>query len=552
MMAIICRRIGASSIALALPYALMGLLSQCTQAPDPDPVVAEFEGGTISRAEYEAWLSYNGVLDSQTALEMMTINVALARELERRGDANLPELETVLESQRLSALVRALREHITSKVQVDPEEINRLLAKRPHGFDRPMKMRLHNLYKEHNDDPKERDAAHRQLESLRRRLTQGEDFEALAREFSDSQTRFSGGDLGWVDPNALPSSAAKEVSALKPGQISPVVETGRGYSLFRCDEIQPAQHLSKEETRQRLEQNMLRLQRKKVWDAELEKVRSKLEPVDLDLADLPDPVFLDGRSVSRNLLLAWIQRRVGAMPQTEESVSALIQNWRELQFLASRAEALGLNENPDLRSELRWKRVRLLATHAINQQVKARIQPPTEAELLKSFESHADRFLHPPEYQLAAIYFGRNQEAEHVSKAQRVCAQLQRRELGFAEAALRYSKLESAIAGGDLGWIPSRDLVRWGPVATRVIKQLQNGGFSGAIRLQDGIWAFLKKDTRPPRPMSFEEARNQVEAMLLKPRIQKSEADIRRGLLEQWKVKTFRDQAFASPNQPTP
>lgn len=72
-------------------------------------------------------------------------------------------------------------------------------------------------------------------QELRRRIAEGESFEALAKEFSeDESTRQQGGDLGWF-PQGL-SLLAPEVEdaafSLEPGQASEVVRTSYGYYIL--------------------------------------------------------------------------------------------------------------------------------------------------------------------------------------------------------------------------------------------------------------------------------------------------------------------------------
>ena len=71
------------------------------------------------------------------------------------------------------------------------------------------------------------------------RLRKGMDFEALAREKSiESTTRETGGDLGWVPRGVMTPAFESTVFALKPGQLSEVIETPFGFHVVRVDELQ--------------------------------------------------------------------------------------------------------------------------------------------------------------------------------------------------------------------------------------------------------------------------------------------------------------------------
>lgn len=68
------------------------------------------------------------------------------------------------------------------------------------------------------------------------RARAGEDFAELAKEYSEGPLADSGGDLDWVkidDNLARSRSVLKELS---PGQVSDVVQFGRGYYIFKVEE----------------------------------------------------------------------------------------------------------------------------------------------------------------------------------------------------------------------------------------------------------------------------------------------------------------------------
>ena len=68
--------------------------------------------------------------------------------------------------------------------------------------------------------------------SIREELLLGADFALLARKKSISDSAKSGGALGWVPEDRLPTKIKEAVSKLKPGQISPIIEDGPHYSIL--------------------------------------------------------------------------------------------------------------------------------------------------------------------------------------------------------------------------------------------------------------------------------------------------------------------------------
>ena len=90
--------------------------------------------------------------------------------------------------------------------------------------------------------PAAKAAALAKAESLRVEIEKGGDFEQVAkRESMDPGTKETGGDLGWRRRGQFVPEFERVAFALRPGRLSPVVETTFGYHLIRVDRVQPAE-----------------------------------------------------------------------------------------------------------------------------------------------------------------------------------------------------------------------------------------------------------------------------------------------------------------------
>ncbi|MGW8266284.1 MAG: peptidylprolyl isomerase [Longimicrobiales bacterium] len=115
-------------------------------------------------------------------------------------------------------------------------------------------------------------------ESLRARLEGGEDFEALAREYSeDTGSGANGGDLGSFGKGEMVPPFEEAAFALPVGEISPVVETTFGLHIIRVDErIIPPLGENREQFR-------AQLQNRRVAEAESTYVAGVIEAAEIEV-----------------------------------------------------------------------------------------------------------------------------------------------------------------------------------------------------------------------------------------------------------------------------
>jgi len=87
--------------------------------------------------------------------------------------------------------------------------------------------------------PPDWERARQKARDLARRIAGGAPFEAMAREHSSDESRLKGGDLGFVHRGQLIDEFERALRDLKPGRVSPVVQTIFGFHLLRLVEVRP-------------------------------------------------------------------------------------------------------------------------------------------------------------------------------------------------------------------------------------------------------------------------------------------------------------------------
>ncbi len=91
------------------------------------------------------------------------------------------------------------------------------------------------------------DAAAKKANDVYERAKGGEDFAKLAVAYSNSQTAFDGGALGWRKGSELPTFLTDVIAKLKPGEVSEPLRTPTGYHIIRLNEVRGGSQKAEED-----------------------------------------------------------------------------------------------------------------------------------------------------------------------------------------------------------------------------------------------------------------------------------------------------------------
>jgi peptidyl-prolyl cis-trans isomerase C len=132
----------------------------------------------------------------------------------------------------------------------------------------------------------DRKALYDKMQELLDRARGGEDFAQLATAYSNDSTRVDGGDVGMFRRGQMVPAFEQAAFALKPGEISDIVETPYGLHILKLEERQDARLLPLDEIREQLREHISEERMEAAVKAENERL---LESAEIEiLIPLPD------------------------------------------------------------------------------------------------------------------------------------------------------------------------------------------------------------------------------------------------------------------------
>lgn len=147
---------------------------------------------------------------------------------------------TFREQVRTEMLIQqTLRRGVDANIQVSEQEIDALIESQEDAMDTNAEYRLSHILIQLPQDPTpdDLDKAKKEIEEIRTQAVAGESFTQLAIARSQAQDALEGGDLGWRNKSQMPNMFARQVSTMRPGEISEVLRSGSGFHIFRILDV---------------------------------------------------------------------------------------------------------------------------------------------------------------------------------------------------------------------------------------------------------------------------------------------------------------------------
>ena len=162
----------------------------------------------------------------------------------------------------LRVITRKYMKSVAGNAAVPEAEVKKFYDANPEMFREPEKVRAQIvvvLSKPDDAEPLKADARKR-IEEARKRALAGEDFAAIAKEYSQVPNAGNGGDLGWFHRGETANPVFPRIEDLgfstPVGQITPIFDTPTGLNFMKITEKQPARVLPFDDVKARLALDM--------------------------------------------------------------------------------------------------------------------------------------------------------------------------------------------------------------------------------------------------------------------------------------------------------
>jgi peptidyl-prolyl cis-trans isomerase C len=190
-------------------------------------------------AQKQQMIKQNPQLKEQLLRQLVQSYVIadLAKKAGYEKDADIAEqLEFFKDSFLANVYVKR---EIIDKIQISNDDIKAYYKEHEDELKTPeMVQARHILFRvADNASEEEKQKIFKKAEEILDKIKSGEDFAQLASEFSDDTvTKTNGGDLGVFARGRMVKSFEDAAFALKPGEVSGIVETPFGYHIIKVEE----------------------------------------------------------------------------------------------------------------------------------------------------------------------------------------------------------------------------------------------------------------------------------------------------------------------------
>lgn len=187
----------------------------------------------------------------------------------------LTEAEFKSQLRKQMSIQEFVEKQLVSKIKVTDEETKAYYDANSDKFKQPEQVKASHILMMANakDDDAKKAEARKKIEDVEKRLKNGEDFAELAKAVSECPSKEQGGDLGTFSRGQMVKPFEDKAFALKPGEMSGIVETEFGFHIIKVSDKIPEGKKTYESVKDSLSKYMKDQKLQKEITAYLSKVK---------------------------------------------------------------------------------------------------------------------------------------------------------------------------------------------------------------------------------------------------------------------------------------
>ena len=106
-------------------------------------------------------------------------------------------------------------------------------------------------------------------------IRNGADFANIATEQSDDMSRIKGGDLGVLHAGQMEEEFEAQVRKLKVGEVSPVLETLKGYYIIKLNDKKGPRQIPFEEAKEKIKSHLIEKEKERLYNSWMDGLHAK-------------------------------------------------------------------------------------------------------------------------------------------------------------------------------------------------------------------------------------------------------------------------------------
>lgn len=147
---------------------------------------------------------------------------------------------------------------VKSKVVITDKDVQAYYDRHKDIYGAEKKYHLRNIILRVSEtaDEKEKRIVYNRIKKIQEKLQQGESFQRLAKNHSESTLADEGGDLGFFKLDELSPQLQKALANLAAGDYTPILDTDQGYQIFYVQEVKTIVGKTVEEASSEIEEKL--------------------------------------------------------------------------------------------------------------------------------------------------------------------------------------------------------------------------------------------------------------------------------------------------------